>query len=104
VVGDGFIFVERDFPTSEKKLFKSSHCFWHSESFKKCISRSSRNFAAILKDAYDTWFSMFETIHFLHSEACHKTIFKWTSLVCGFNLETKNSTVLILASGELPLS
>jgi len=29
---DGFIFVERDFPTSEKKLFKSSHCFWHSES------------------------------------------------------------------------
>ena len=27
VVGDGFIFVERDFPTSEKKLFKTSHCF-----------------------------------------------------------------------------
>jgi len=36
VVGDGFIFVERDFPTSEKKLFKSSHCFWHSESSKAC--------------------------------------------------------------------
>ena len=34
MVGDGFIFVERDFPTSEKKLFKSSHCFWHSESSK----------------------------------------------------------------------
>jgi len=34
VVGDGFIFVERDFPASEKKLFKSSHCFWHSESSK----------------------------------------------------------------------
>jgi len=30
MVGDGFIFVERDFPTSEKKLFKSSHYFWHS--------------------------------------------------------------------------
>jgi len=25
--GDGFIFAERDFPTSEKKLFNSSHCF-----------------------------------------------------------------------------
>ena len=34
MVGDGFIFVERDFPTSEKKLFKSLHCFWHSESSK----------------------------------------------------------------------
>ena len=34
VVGHGFIFVERDFPTSEKKLLKSSHCFWHSESSK----------------------------------------------------------------------
>jgi len=34
LVGDGFIFVERDFPTSEKKLFKSSHCFWHYESSK----------------------------------------------------------------------
>ena len=31
MVGDSFIFEERDFPTSEKKLFKSSHCFWHSE-------------------------------------------------------------------------
>jgi len=31
VVGDGFIFVERYFPTSEKKMFKSSHCFWHSQ-------------------------------------------------------------------------
>jgi len=27
MVGDGFIFVEKDFPTSEKNLFKSSHCF-----------------------------------------------------------------------------
>ena len=34
VVGHGFIFVERDFPTSEKKLFKSSYCFWHAESSK----------------------------------------------------------------------
>jgi len=37
VVGDGFIFVDRDFPTPEKKLFKSSHCclaFWV---FKKLI-------------------------------------------------------------------
>ena len=25
MVGDGFIFVDRDFPTPEKKLFKSSH-------------------------------------------------------------------------------
>ena len=37
MVGDGFIFVDRDFPTPEKKLFKSSHCFWHSESSKKLI-------------------------------------------------------------------
>jgi len=34
VAGDGFIFVESGFPTSEKKLFKSSHCFWHSETSK----------------------------------------------------------------------
>jgi len=37
VVGDGFIFVVRDFPTSEKKLFKSSHCFWLSESSKSVL-------------------------------------------------------------------
>jgi len=39
---------------------------------------------------------MFETVQFLHSETCPKTIFKWTILVSGFNLETKSSTVLIL--------
>jgi len=37
VVRDGFIFVERDFPTSEKKLFKSLHCFWHSEPSKSLL-------------------------------------------------------------------
>ena len=44
MVGDGFIFVERDFPTSEKKLFKSSHCFCHSE--------SSKNFCWDFFDCY----------------------------------------------------
>jgi len=37
VVGDGFIFAERDFPTSEKKLFNSSYCFLHSESSKTLL-------------------------------------------------------------------
>jgi len=37
MVEDGFSFAERDFPTSEKKLFKSSHCFWHSESSKSLL-------------------------------------------------------------------
>jgi len=37
VVGDGFIFVERDCPTSEKKLFKYSQCFWHSGSSKNLL-------------------------------------------------------------------
>ena len=36
MVGDGFIFVEKDFPISEIKLFKSSHCFLHFESL-KCL-------------------------------------------------------------------
>ena len=37
MVGDGFIFVERDFPSSEKKMFESSHCFWHSEFLKSLL-------------------------------------------------------------------
>jgi len=48
VVGDGFIFVERDFPTSEKKLFKSSHCFWHSESSKSLFFCWDLFFIAII--------------------------------------------------------
>ena len=32
-----FCRIERDFPTSDKKLFKSSHCFWHSESSKSLL-------------------------------------------------------------------
>ena len=48
MVGDGFIFVERDFPTSEKKLFKFSHCFWHSESSKSLLFRWDLFFIAII--------------------------------------------------------
>ena len=48
VVGDGFIFVERDFPTSEKKLFKFSHCFWHSESSKSLFFCWDLFFIAII--------------------------------------------------------
>jgi len=54
VVGDGFIFVDRDFPTPEKKLFKSSHCFWHSESSKSLLEcrQIPQTLAARLKCAY----------------------------------------------------
>ena len=48
MVGDGFIFVERDFPTSEKKLFISSHCFWHSESSKSLFICWDLFFIAII--------------------------------------------------------
>jgi len=48
VVGDGFIFVERDFPTSEKKMFKSSYCFWHSESSKSLLFCWDLFFIAII--------------------------------------------------------
>jgi len=45
---DGFIFVKRDFPTSEKKLFRSSHCFWHSESSKSLFFCWDLFFIAII--------------------------------------------------------
>ena len=48
MVGDGFIFVERDFPTSEKTFFKSSHCFWHSESSKSLFFCWDLFFVAII--------------------------------------------------------
>ena len=48
MVGDGFIFVERDFPTSEKKLFRSLHCFWHSESSKSLFFCWDLFFIAII--------------------------------------------------------
>ena len=48
MVGDGFIVVERDFPTSEKKLFESSHCYWHSESSKSLLFCWDLFFIAII--------------------------------------------------------
>ena len=48
MVGDGFIFVERDFPTFEEKLFKSSHCSWHSESSKNLFFCWDLFFIAII--------------------------------------------------------
>ena len=59
MVGDGFIFVERDFPTSEKKLFKSSHCFWHSESSKSLFFCWDLFFIAIISlTSFDVFYIM----------------------------------------------
>jgi len=56
---DGFIFVERDFPNSEKKLFKSSHCFWHSESSKSLFFCWDLFFIAIISlTSFDVFYIM----------------------------------------------
>jgi len=52
------------------------------ENFAYVRLRFIKNFAEILKDASQAWFSMIKTAHFLHSATCAKTI-----------LETDNSSI-----------